>query len=864
MPDRQQKPRILVVEESATLRYMIGKSIQKQGYELMAVDAFDSAIQCLADDSHNFQGVIIGWPNYENYQKSSELLVLLEKEPYSEHPVILLCNDAEMNLLNWMSTRHNAALIPWESYQEAVASLQQMLSPKDDEKTHSERRHSLRESSEPTRVLFVDDSNSILAYYKRLLERNGYDVLTARSVKEAYDIACDNEVDIAIVDYFMPEENGYMLCQRLCDDPRTERIRTAVITGTYLDDVIRDCLRAGAIECMFKNEAEELFLARLSSMRRFIEVQKQIEKQRERLAAILESVGEGVYGVDNNGAITFMNPATLRLLGMNNANAIHGKFAFEEFHYYDDEHTAEDDLLRKAYTTGNKLSAWETVFRHQSGKLIPVECTSHPLFIKGQPHGSVVAFRDISNQKMLEQRLRWQATHDHLTKLYNRRYFELKLDRELQHVQRTGISGALLYLDLDRFKYVNDTAGHEVGDNLLQEISRVLTQQLRRNDMLARIGGDEFAIILRNVDKTTATHMADSFRRSLNQLRVNHNDQSYVAHACVGIAMMTEEHATAGEVLANADIACHIAKRSGRNQTHLYQKENDERNAMGSELGWTARLRDALQHNGFELSYQPIMKIDDIDIVNLPAQNGALWQHHLSNNSDSFHYEVLVRMHGDNGRVYFPDSFIPTAERFNMMTDIDLWVLEHALQDLTDTGSPASMITLSLNLSGHTLDNEKTLNNIRAIIADYRVPAECLVFEITETSAIANMERAGYFIDELHALGCHFSLDDFGSGFCSFSQLKNLDTDFVKIDGQFVKSMARGATDRAIVTAMNDVAHSLGRCTVAEYVESPEVVRLLKICGVDKVQGHYISAPLKALPHGNVIKLHAIRHNEPD
>lgn len=863
MPKIQSKPRILVVEESATLRYMIGKSIQKQGYELMAVDSFESGIETLMSGNQTFQGAIVGWPNYEHYQKSSELLVLLEKEPYSELPVILVCNDAEMNLLNWMSTRKNAALVPWESYQEAVASLQSMLMPVDD-KPVEERRINSRDADKEICVLFVDDSNSILTYYQRLLERNGYKVCTAKSVKEAFEVALVNPVDIAIVDYFMPEENGYVLCQKLCDDPRTERIRTAVITGTYLDAVIRDCLKAGAIECMFKNEAEELFLARLGSMRRFVEVQKQIEKERERLAAILESVGEGVYGVDNNGKLTFINPATLRILGMNSVQAIHGKLAHDVFHHYDEKHTVEDDVLRKAYGTGNKLNAWETIFRHHSGKAIPVECTLYPLTIKDRQQGTVVAFRDISNQKLLEQRLRWQATHDHLTKLYNRRYFELMLERELQQTQRSGIGGALIYMDLDRFKYVNDTAGHEVGDNVLQEISKILTQHLRRTDMVARIGGDEFAIILRNVDEKAATRLADEFRNSLNQLRVSHKEQCYVVYASVGVAMMTDQYSTAGDILANADIACHIAKRSGRNQTHLYVKDSDERNAMGTELGWSARLRDSLQNNRFELSYQPIMKMDYIDMNNLPAQNGALWQQHLNDDSDSYHYEVLVRMQGDDGKMYFPDSFIPTAERFNMMTDIDLWVLEHALQDLVSTGSPSGKVSLSLNLSGHTLDNEAAFKNIRAIIEEFKVPAESLVFEITETSAIANMAKASYFINEMHALGCRFSLDDFGSGFCSFAQLKNLDTDFVKIDGQFVKSMARGATDRAIVTAMNDVAHSLGRCTVAEYVESPEVIRLLKICGVDKVQGHYVSVPLKGLPHGNVVRLNALKRHDHD
>ena len=223
MPENQSRPRILVVEESATLRYMIGKFVQKQGYELMAVDSFASGISTLQDRNQTFQGAIIGWPNYEHYQQSSELLILLEKEPYSELPVILLCNDAEMNLLNWMSTRSNSALVPWESYQESIDSLQSMLESGDEEEAVEDRRSELRSDGEPTRVLFVDDSNSILTYYKRLLERNGYDVVTAHSVKEAYEVALENPVDIAIVDYFMPEENGYVLCQKFCDDPRTER-----------------------------------------------------------------------------------------------------------------------------------------------------------------------------------------------------------------------------------------------------------------------------------------------------------------------------------------------------------------------------------------------------------------------------------------------------------------------------------------------------------------------------------------------------------------------------------------------------------------------------------------------------------------
>ena len=246
----------------------------------------------------------------------------------------------------------------------------------------------------------------------------------------------------------------------------------------------------------------------------------------------------------------------------------------------------------------------------------------------------------------------------------------------------------------------------------------------------------------------------------------------------------------------------------------------------------------------------------DININNLPAQDGSLWQGHLSRHDVAFHYEVLVRMRGDNGELFYPSSFMPTAERFNLLMELDMWVIENALRDVVATGTPKGKVTLSINLSGHSLDDDDAQSRIVALLQQYNVPPSSIVFEITETSAIANLEQANRFIRELCAIGCRFSLDDFGSGFCSFAQLKNLPTNLVKIDGQFVKSMARGATDRAIVTAMNDVAHSLGRYTVAEYVESPEVVRLLKICGVDKVQGNYISPPLEELPHDNVINLH--------
>jgi len=856
MPDNATKKRILLVEKSATLRYMLGKNIQNYGYDIISEKNFESVLEKLQSGELDLHGVLIGWPNYEHFKHSKQLLVLLDEPQYKTIPVILLSNNTDIELLNWMSRRKSSAFIPWESYREVAFTLHAMLQPKK-APVYEQRKES--RDSKPMRVLFVDDSKSIRAYYQKLLERNNYVVETASSVNQAYGIAIKRPIDIAIVDYFMPGEDGYVLCQRLRDNPVTADIRTAVITGTYLDAVIRDCLQAGAIECMFKNEAEELFLARMASMRRFIEIQRSIEKQRENLAAILESVGEGVYGVDKKGRVKFINPAALSILGLPDDTNISGQFAADVFHCNKQENGATDHL-KQGYLSGNKLKSWETVFRHKSGKLVPVDCSLFPLTVAGKNEGSVVAFRDISDRRMLEEKLRWQATHDYLTKLFNRRYFENYLSDEIKRIKHSGILGAMVYIDLDRFKYVNDTAGHEVGDYLLVNLSKTLMRTLRKNDVAARIGGDEFAVILKNVDADLAIELADEIRHVLSDLRVSVDGEVYHVSASFGVVMLdndmiADESITAGDLMANADIACHISKRMGRNQTHVYQKSSDERNVMGAELGWSTRLRDALDNNRFQLHYQPILKMEDIDLMDLPAQSGEIWQRHLAQKDKVCSYEVLVRMESEDGTLFLPDSFIPTAERFNLMTSIDHWVLENTLKKLTSTGADLNSIRLSINLSGHTIDNEESLEWMKALIEAYKVPPSILTFEVTETSAIGCLASATKFINAFKEMGCRFSLDDFGSGFCSFSQLKNLPTDFVKIDGQFVKNMARGATDRAIVTAMNDVVHSLGRCTVAEYVESPEVLRLLKICGVDRAQGYYISEPLEKLPVAHVLQI---------
>ncbi len=836
-------PRILIAEESATLRYILVRLLEQAGHEAVELER-PGDLPALLGPPVGIDALVIGWP--EPLPDSFDaLLARLRSAPLNRLPALFLAHEPPPELLQYTLDRPSTALIPWESHAELAEGLDSLLK-------HGAGKEIVQpasgEAGDGLRILLVDDSRSIRLGYRRILERAGHQVTGAASVEEGWKLALEQPFDLAIIDYFMPGQNGDALCRLLHNDPRTRNIRLSVLTGTYLDEVITQCLQAGAVECMFKNESMDLFLARVESIARHVRHQREIESERSRLAAILGSVGDGVYGVDGEGRITFVNPAARRLLELPEEQEVSGQSAFELFHGVDTrgrplppEHCA----LQASYRSGQPLAGHETVFRTRSGRLLPVECSAHPLIVNDQRQGMVVAFRDVSERRLLEEQLRWQATHDPLTELFNRRYFEEELEREVQRHQRGEPDSALLYIDLDRFKYLNDTAGHEAGDRLLIDIGRQLERRLRRGDTLARLGGDEFALILRNVDRDHIEEIAEGFRLMLSEYRFSTDGRSYNIGGSIGIALIDADTRSSSEALANADIACHIAKRNGRNQVHLYDAAQDERAAMDLDLGWSSRLREALEEGRFVLHYQPIVALSDIDMDRLPAEDGAVWQQ-LSDGP--LHFEVLLRLRSEGGELIPPSAFISSAERFNIMPAIDLWVVRHALRELRrfETSHEAPL-TFSINLSASTLNDERARQQVLGLVAEAGLDHSSLIFEITETTAIDNFSLAQQFMEELRALGCRIALDDFGTGFSSFSQLKSIDANYVKIDGQYVHNMARDPIDRAIVTSMNDIAHSLGLQTVAEFVESAETLRLLKVCGVDFVQGYYIQRPLLEL-----------------
>jgi len=847
---------VLLIELSATLRHATNKLLSSQGYDLHICPNFADAltqIQLHQDQGSPYDAVIVGWPAKTD-DDADELFTFLLEDENRSLPVLIMAHEADTPKLNWLSNRGHSTLLLWDDYRESANAIGKIIDDQHVISTPTDSQINPKDTQTPIRILFVDDSPTVRVGYRKLLTKNGYDTDTASGVVEAMEKALSNHYDLAIVDYFMPDGTGDTLCRMLRDDPRTSMVTSAIITGTYLNDAIIGSLEAGAVECMFKNEGKELFLARIDAMSRAVRVRNAIEKDHKRLEGILSSVGDGVYGVSPTGDITFINPAGLKILGYSSKDKLIGKSPYTIFHSKKSDGSirpVDECPLQRAYGNGHKYSSREMSFVHRDGHQIMIECNVFPLHIDGRQEGSVVAFRDITERKLLEDELKWQATHDQLTGLPNRAYFEDQLVHEVKRLNRSHEQSVLLYIDLDRFKYLNDTAGHAAGDQLLVEIGKEISLRLRKADTLARIGGDEFAAILRNIKQDEIESFADDFRAIVENYTFLYKGKDYHVTSSIGITLLNKETSSHGEALANADIACYISKSQGRNSIHMYDADNDAKSTMDMDLGWSSRLRNALATNAFELHFQPIVPIEHIETDTLSEGDGEVWQQYRQKTGFTHTYEALIRMRDSQNKIIPPDSFLPTAERFNLMPEIDRWVIKNGIQKLADLSGYKDLV-LSINLSGQTLQDRELIDYIREHISRANIRPEQLCFEITETSAIANFDDASRLINELKRIGCKFSLDDFGSGFCSFSHLKFLTVDTIKIDGIFVQGMLHDNIDQAIIQSIVQIAHSTGKQTIAEYVENSDILQMLKETGVDAVQGYYVSRPMEEMDTENL------------
>lgn len=423
------------------------------------------------------------------------------------------------------------------------------------------------------------------------------------------------------------------------------------------------------------------------------------------------------------------------------------------------------------------------------------------------------------HRRDIEARLSHSAHHDDLTGLPNRRLFEESLGRALDG---SSTRHALMFIDLDQFKAVNDNGGHAAGDELLRRVSRDLGKAIRGTDLLARLGGDEFGIVLPHCAPEDALRIAMRLREITEAIDFVWNGHRYAISASVGVVHLGEHSYTLQEALRAADIACYMAKEKGRNRVHVYETTDAAQTQFAANLNWVQRLHRALEEDRFLLFSQPIASLD-------------------AGKERQDHCEILLRLEED-GKLLAPGAFIPAAERFGLMPAIDRWVVSHAL-DIIGRRKGAVSGTYSVNLSGLTLKDETFLPFLREVLKRSHVPAEVLCFEITETSAIENLDEAIAFMNAMRAMGCRFALDDFGVGMSSLTYLKRLPVDYVKIDGSFVRDMLTDKADWMTVEMINQISHLAGRKTIAEFVENAEIRKALCVIGVDYAQGYFIGRP---------------------
>lgn len=553
----------------------------------------------------------------------------------------------------------------------------------------------------------------------------------------------------------------------------------------------------------------------------------ELSEQHELLQVTLKSIGDAVITTDAKGITQWLNPVAERMTGWTNKEA-KGRPLSHVFYIINEEtrERTKDSIktcLEQEKTVG---LACHTVLISRNGEEFGIEDSAAPIHNdQGKLLGVVLVFHDVTEQRRLSGEVSYQATHDALTGLINRSEFESRLRRMLLETHENNSHHVLLFIDLDQFKIVNDTCGHSVGDRLLQQVSRQFKECVRTRDILARLGGDEFGVILEHCSTKQAQRVAQNICDKMEEFCFLHDIHRFRIGTSIGLAPIDNRWPTITTLIQAADTSCYAAKNAGRNRVHTWLDTDKDMQARNSEMKWTTRIEKALEGDGFILYIQHI--------------------HNLSPDNSQIHAEVLLRMEEVGGKMTPPKAFLPAAERFHLSSKIDYWVLNHTINWLSFTSEHTSNIQmLSINLSHQSIGDRMFHRQVCKRLAQAG-EAICskLCFEITETSAVSNLSDTSLFIDQVRALGVRIALDNFGAGASSFSYLKELNIDIIKIDGRFIKDLVHDPIDNATVRCFIDVANVLGLKTVAECVDKPDLIYRVKELSIDYAQGFLLHKP---------------------
>ncbi len=556
-----------------------------------------------------------------------------------------------------------------------------------------------------------------------------------------------------------------------------------------------------------------------------MEALESVKQSELRFKLAVHGTREGLWDWDILSDRIWFSTVWWEIIGIEGDPDAQNAYSWREYIHPDDlpkfQSGLKEHLRRGTEVFESTIRHW-----HPDGRWLWVEARGRYTFDgNGRAERFSGRLTDVTARHDLEEKLAFQATHDSLTGLVNRGEFERRLVQAVAEARSGSAQHALCYMDLDQFKVLNDTSGHAAGDEMLRQLGDWLSDRTQDSDLLARLGGDEFAVLMFRASLQEAEQFARALRDAIARFRFCWDDQSYTVGVSVGVVAITADTPDAMAVLGAADAACYTAKDEGRNRVHVYHEGDIELARRQGEMRWAARVQSALDDDRLRLYCQPISRAG-------PADNTDL------------HYEVLVRMMDESGNLVMPNSFLPPAERYGLVTRLDCWVVTAAFDWLCDNPSHVRELGLcSINLSGVSLGAREVLTAIDRGLSRGIVPPEKLCFEVTETAAVRNLARARRFMKTLRGWGCLFALDDFGTGVSSFSYLKNLPVDFLKIDGEFVRGILTDPTQLALVRSINDIGHVMGKRTIAEFVETSEVREKLADIGVDYIQGHVLGRP---------------------
>ncbi len=818
-----RQPRILVVNDQPDILHLLSKILLNAGYTQI-IEAGDGveAVRQLRTHSIDLLITDVHMPQLDGWRLArmvrTGLLgcpattpIIVASATFGEHIAETTAREFEVN--RFFS-------LPLQNQEKLTSAVQSLLT----------------ESNSPLekpRLLIIEDDSDTAILAERML-RNRFDIETVSDGQRGLEAWRERRHNLVLLDVMLPKMSGPDVLRKILEEDPQQTV--IIMTADGGVERCESLMLEGAVDFIAKpfhanqlRQICEIALRRIDSLisnRQFLErsnalktAQSHYHEIADAHQRLLDNLSSVVFELDTSGHLRFLNRSWEQL----SHYKIHESLGRPLYDFLAPMDRSQCRAFIRALAAGRKQHhEQELRLLSKRGEMVWTEIT---LTVKQNTDAGVEAIfghiTDITERKLAMAQLEHLTIHDSLTGLYNRRYFEISLEHMAAGSARSTVRHALLYIDLDHFQMVNDAISHREGDIVLKKISELLASRTREADLLCRIGGDEFAILLTHTDAEQALAVAYSLVEVINSFRYRHDALEIALGCSIGISLLDGGQTSGATHLVQADRASFVAKNRGRNLVHIYDPTDKDSDELRQSIDWAHRVRQAINEERLELYIQPILEVSSGKIN---------------------HYEALLRLRTrEPVDIISPGTFIPAVEKAGQIHMLDRWVIKRAIQLLA---SENWLLKLAINLSGHAFADPDLFAYVEHELNNQGVDPRRIIFEITETASIANIDKTQRMIAQLQSLGCDFALDDFGTGFCSFHYLRHLPADYLKLDGSYIKNIADNDLDLAMVRSMNDIAHILGKKTIAECVETPAILHCLQNLGVDYVQGHSIGHAL--------------------